>query len=156
MVQTVWCHPDKGMFTGRDDVSAGSSPPGGGQENVTQMWLQDGAQPINGVYVIEGPATIVEGRAPVQLLCTRTAQFGPGNKMIDIRKQTPRDEAVLKAIQRCDVIQARRDISIDECKKEAVKQQHLEEQQVRRNAVSVGSISPGPVAVMCSVWYGNA
>ena len=85
MVQTVWCHPGKGIFSGTDDVAAGSSPPGGGQESATQMWLQDGAQPIDGVYVIEGPATIVEGRVPVQLLCTRTAQFGPGNKMINLR-----------------------------------------------------------------------
>ena len=122
MVQTVWCRPDKSMYAGFDDVPAGSSQTE--RKCKDNLWLQDGLEPVPGAQVIEGPATIVDGRVPVQLLCTRTVQFGPGNKMVDIRERTPHDDAVLKAINRCDKLQARRDQALETCKKEAAHSQH--------------------------------
>ena len=121
-IQTAWCRPDKTMLV-EPNPNVGASSKG----YAPRMWVQDGPDPVPGVHVIEGPATIVEGRVPVQLLCSSTAQFGPGNRMVDIRAMTQHDEAVLKAIHRCDLLQSRRDKALEECKAEAAQQRLTEE-----------------------------
>ena len=117
--------------------------------------VQDGPVPVPGVHVIEGPATIVEGRVLVRLLCSTTAQFGPGNRMIDIRPMTSHDETVLKAIHRCDLLQARRDRAVEECKIEAAQQQLMEMRRSENPDVVVDSRGTRPAAQFLSAVYGE-
>ena len=98
---------------------------------------------------------MVEGRVPVQLLCTKTAQFGPGNRIIEIREQTPRDEAVLHAIGRCDIIQGQRDMALEQCKTDAADEQRKREQREEVDDVAVGP-NPSPNAHRPSIATANA
>ena len=67
---------------------------------------------------------------------------------------TPRDEGVLKAIHRCDLIQERRDRSMEECKREAAEKQREQEQRYERDDVSVGSSPNRTAAQVLSASYG--
>ena len=128
--------------TDRDDVSVASSP----TSSNDSVWIQEGPETIPGVIVVEGPATIIEGRVPVQLLCQTSAQFGPGNRIVAIRKTRKQDENVLKAIDRCDVLQNRRDNAIEESKREAASQQRAEEREGTKDSLDRQSIGRDDVA----------
>ena len=95
-----------------------------------ELWLEEGTNPPYGVHVVEGPAINIDGRVPVQLLCTTSAQIGPGTRAIQIRRKTKKDEAILKAINRCDQLQASRDSAINACQKEAAEAQLAEEKSM--------------------------
>ena len=135
-VQTVWRHPDKNM------------------KDASEYWLQDGPQRLDGVNAVEGPVRLVDGRVPAQLFCTTTAQFGPGNQMVEIRHMTPRDRGVLKAMSRCDHAQARRDSALEECKRDAAYTQRQREHGDDEATVTAGSGLGHAIARLLKASYG--